>query len=758
MTDSIYTSSSFENNRGGVRLSDHSPPGASASYHYHRTSSSSANTICEKSPSDVFGPEIPQGATQRYLKDCQQNYQLPPPPKFQSDYTFTNQRSAHRACTSIPRNPTGFAESTPPVNFEGAGSVIPTNPAIGDHISAECHLEPATVTPHNDSRPAARNGKTPLKTLNEPSCDVWRSPLDSETISEERDKTTTATGHTKVKTVAEMAAHCQLEGPLTGPLRDNRRSEIARNHPAWLPARQVQAGIMTTQQAIRRTPGIPSRIANDLCDGLQKYAQDVNNMLRQAINEVADYRLDIEYSDKVLCSSKLEASIMLEERNQLKRDFAELQTKHDELENRLARYHMEIENHKNRLREHLAKLDHQKESEDVTKETINQLLGTIKEFVIQPSAQWLHDDHHDNGSPRKVITALNAASIAALEQQENLPPRSSQHAQQRLLSAQNRIQSEHCEVVPSMNNALQPFNHSQNLGQFQAPLLASVPGQNGPPSSYPGVFNNSRCPTDNRTSSSAGWTRNSNYSRFQASKAPGRPYSRSGNACNSFMSGYKQHNGHDTAGSYVNPHNLRARHSTSINNRDFNSQHAFRPNAPEFRPGYSDCMGNDLSNTDTLYNLSYQNEPKPGSRPDYIEGSTAPFNSPTPRSASRGGFGGFEGSSSDYARPSPLIPQTPGFRSNQRYRNTTADHCDVQLQRKHAAGSLGQSYHTANYNQSGCTPVLYGQGGNGPRSASKTTKLGPGILTPKGGFSQDIDCDNERYARAFEGVWGLARS
>lgn len=132
---------------------------------------------------------------------------------------------------------------------------------------------------------------------------------------------------------------------------------------------------MTTQQAIRRTPGIPSKIANDLCDGLQKYAQEVNNMLRQAINEVADIRIDLEYNEKVLCSIKLEASIILEEREQLKRDVADVHHKHEELEDRLARYHVETENHKNLVREYLAKLDSQQSHDEETQnQTISGLL------------------------------------------------------------------------------------------------------------------------------------------------------------------------------------------------------------------------------------------------------------------------------------------------------------------------------------------------------------------------------------------------
>lgn len=519
---------------------------------------------------------------------------------------------------------------------------------------------------------------------------------------------------------------------------------------------------MTTQQAIRRTPGIPSNIANDLCDGLQKYAQEVNNMLRQAINEVSDHQIDLDYNNKVLCSNKLETNIILEERDQLKREIRDLQSKYDELEDRLARYHVENENHKNAVREYLAKIDH-KDDQDNIDEIMRHLLEVrfvailapnwtnvvpqiLKEFMTRPSSRWLHGER-ENGLPTDAVTSLSAASIAALEQQqENRPAKGPRPSEQQLVSARSAMPSEPCE-----NNTLQPFNYQQLADQSQMPVTKFAPAQNGPPSAYPGMFNNSRRPADVRTMSSAGWTRASSVVHAQPSMPPARPYSRAGDPRNPFANGF---DGAGGAGGFGNQYAMHARPGTAMGNRGFHSQStSFRPNAPEFHPGIGGGMSSGFDNIDASYNFGHGHGSDAVSRPDY-NGYNGSFTSPTPRAASRAGFGNFEGPSSGYNRPSPLIPQTAGLGHNQHY-NGTPDSV-IRQKRNYGNGPSGQSHHIANHTHGGFTTGPLDQGCNGARSSSKGANSSTASFGSGAGFDQDGG-DNERYARAFEGVWGLAR-
>ncbi|KAF6840486.1 hypothetical protein CPLU01_01172 [Colletotrichum plurivorum] len=737
MADSSNDSSCSGGDCGGVRLSDHSPS-APASYLYQTTPSSSSNTIrgSHNSPADVFGPELSSRPPQLHVQGRQQNYQLPQPPKLHPDYRFSVQGSSQQA--GPPNAQYTSSSSAGRASFRSGGAVVatPTSRSLIEATSAGRRSGTAEYTPSREFKPSSVNSANTSGTI---SSDTRRAQSALETISEEQGKNLEFYGSVQPKKISGgMSAHCQLEGPLAGPLRDSRRSELARGHPAWVKARQVQAGIMTTQQAIRRTPGIPSNIANDLCDGLQKYAQEVNNMLRQAINEVSDHQIDLDYNNKVLCSNKLETNIILEEREQLKREIRDLQSKYDELEDRLARYHVENENHKNAVREYLAKIDH-KDDQDNIDEIMKRLLEILKEFMTRPSSRWLHGER-ENGLQTNPVTSLSAASIAALEQQENRPPKPPQPSEQQLVSTRPVLPSNSYE-----NNALQPFNYQQSTDQSQMPVANFTPAQNGPSSAYPGMFNNARRPTDSRTMSSAGWTRPSNVVHAQPSMPPVRPFSRAGDPRNGFTNGF---DGAGGAGGFGNQYVMQARPGTAMGNRGFHSQStSFRPNAPEFHPGSFD-------NTDASYNFSYGHASNTGSRRDF-NGYNGSLTSPTPRAASRAGFGNFEGPSSGYNLPSPLLPQTPGFGHNQHYSGTPDS--VIRQKRNHGNTSSGQNYHTANHTQGGFTPGPIDQGRNGARSESNGanggTSFGPGT-----GFSQDDGGDNERYARAFEGVLRFASS
>ncbi|KAK1985200.1 hypothetical protein LZ30DRAFT_810999 [Colletotrichum cereale] len=746
------SSGSGEGHYGGVCLTEHSPLFAATRQPFESTPSSTDGTARDsKSPSDVFAADLSNQISQLHPGD----YQLPQPPKFQqAQFTFSNGRGGSQHFSNA-QNPGSFSAGKASVRSEGTVFATPAGRSVIEPTASGYRSGPLpSITPYREVGPVTPNIKTPVHhtpgSLNNDGRRNQPGP-GLATISEEKNKVTPTTerGQTK-KIVAEMAAHCQIDGPLVGPLRESRRSELARNHPAWIPARQVQAGIMTTQQAIRRTPGIPSKIANDLCEGLQKYAQQVNNVLRQAVNEVADIKIDLEYNDKVLCSSKLEASIITEEREQLKRDIAEYHRKYEDLEDRLARYHVEQENHKNTMLEFLARLDPRNgNDEEAHNQTVSELLQILKDFMNRPSSRWMHGERDNDSS--NAITALSSASIAALEKQ-NHP----EQAHQRPHDAHTSQISESREVMPSANNALQPFNYQQNAEKHSA--LAYVPAQNGPPSSYPGMFGNARRPADNRTMSSAGWTRAPGGGRAQHNIPPPGSYSRSGGTRNGFTGGYDQSNGFDAPGGFGGRFDMMpSRPGTSMGNRGGTNQHtSFRPNAPEFHPGMSDGMDHGFDSVDSSYNLGYGTGPNAGSRRD-LNGGGGPYTSPTPRSASRSTFGNFDGPyCSRYRAPPQVIipPQDPRYSTGSNHMGYNKNEYGMAQQnsRARAPSSSGHSYHTANYpQQGGFSPGHFGQGGNGPSRAVTSP------FAPDHGFNKDEGGENERYARAYEGVWGLAR-
>ncbi|WQF81555.1 hypothetical protein CDEST_06569 [Colletotrichum destructivum] len=765
MADSnTMSSGSGKDPHGGVRLAEHSPQFAATRQPFESTPPSTNGTVRDsKSPSDVFAADLSDQNSQPYTGD----YQLPQPPKLQQAIIASSngQGVSQHVRSSNVQGPGSFSAGKASIRSEGTVFATPVGRSVIEPTAAGHRSGPLpSTTPSREFGLVPPSIKTPSNhTPGSLNTEVRRTQSGPglATISEEKKKAThnTERGQTK-KIIAEMAAHCQIDGPLVGPLRDSRRSELARNHPAWIPARQVQAGIMTTQQAIRRTPGIPSKIANDLCEGLQKYAQQVNDVLRQAVNEVADIKIDLEYNDKVLCSSKLEASIITEEREQLKRDIADIHRKYEDLEDRLARYHVEQENHKNAVLEFLARLDPRNGNDEETQnDTISELLQALRDFMNRPSSRWMHGERDSDSS--KAITVLSSASIAALEKQ-NHPEQAQQQAQKAQKAQQS--QETHAsqaydsrEVMPSASNALQPFKYQQNTEQHSAPAYA--PAQNGLPSSYPGTFGNARRPADNRTMSSAGWTRSSGVARVQHSMAPPGSYSRPGDTRNDFTGEYKQPNSFEDHGSSSGRFDtMPSRPGTSMGNRGGSNQNTlFRPNAPEFHPSMNGGMDHGFDRVDSSYNLSYGPGSNAGSRHSFNGGGGGHFTSPTPRSVSRNNFSNFEGPPpcGRYRGPPEVTfpSQGPPFgigSSQTLYRNEYK--VVNQTNRTHAQNSSGHNYHTGNYPQQGSfSPGSFGQGGSGSsRMVTSPFALGHG-------FNEEEAGDNERYARAFEGVWGLAR-
>ncbi|KAK1674313.1 hypothetical protein BDP55DRAFT_746236 [Colletotrichum godetiae] len=727
-------SASSGSGRGGVCLAEHSPQFAATREPFRNTpSSSSDSTIRDaQSPSDVFAADLSDQNSQPNPK----NYQLPQPPKFQptnlNSARSQDQGNSQNSNRAVSRNPSHFSTGKASFPSERTAFATPTGRSA---------VQPNALGHRSGPLPSATSirdfGITPnIKTpgyhtpgaLNNDTRRLQQVPAPVE------DKTKLKPNPELAKTnqlIAKMATHCQIDGPLAGPLRESRRSELARDHPAWIPARQVQAGIMTTQQAIRRTPGIPANIANDLCDGLQVYSQKVNDILRQAVNEIADIRIDLEYNDEVLCSNKLEASIISEEREQLKRDVAEVHRKYEELEDRLARYHVEQENHKNTVLEFLARLDPRNNEEDEDREqVVTELLQTLKDFMDRPSSRWMHGERENSS---RAIAILSTESIAALEK-ENQP----QPAKRLQQSQDARLArgSESHEMVPTLDNAMQPFHYQQNMVGFP-------PAQNGPPTSFPGMHGPGR-----RSGSSAGWTHASSGAHTQHAGS----YPRTRDIQSGFGGGFQQPNGFAGPSNHRGQFDVPSRPGTAMGHRN-----SFRPNAPEFHPGIYGNTDNSGFHNDPSYNISYGPGSNAGSRHNFNGGSTL-FRSPTPRSAAH--YSNFEGHGGGFSRPSPLVPSDRqdshgsqyGMGSNQMGYNN--DYSMVpQRTRSHGPNSSGNSYHTANIRQQGAfSPGPFGQGGNGP-SHAVTSPLAPG-----NGFGEDEGGDNERYARALEGVWGLARS
>ncbi|KAK1719967.1 hypothetical protein BDP67DRAFT_598796 [Colletotrichum lupini] len=724
--------------RGGVCLAEHSPQFAATREPFRTTPSSSSDSTVRNagSPSDVFAADLSNQNSQLNHK----SYQLPQPPKFQpTNLTSTksqDQESNQKPSRTISQHPPHFSTGKASFPSERTALATPTGrsavqPNTLGHRSGP--LPSSTSIRDFEGTPSAKTpGHHTPGSLNNDTRRIQQHPAPVE----DKTKLKPTSELTKTnKIIAKMATHCHIDGPLAGPLRESRRSELARDHPAWIPARQVQAGIMTTQQAIRRTPGIPANIANDLCDGLQVYSQKVNDILRQAVNEVADIKIDLEYNDKVLCSNKLEASIISEEREQLKRDVAEIHRKYEELEDRLARYHVEQENHKNTVLEFLARLDPRNDEENGDREQIvAELLQTLKDFMDRPSSRWMHGERENSS---KAIAILSTESIAALEKENH--PQSAKRLQQSQ-DARRAPGSESHEMIPTLDNALQPFYHQQNIPGFP-------PAHNAPSTSFPGMYGPGRRSGDNRTISSAGWTRASSGTPTQYTGS----YSQTRDIQNGFSGGYQQPNGFEGPSNHRGRFNMPSRPGTAMGHRG-----SFRPNAPEFHPGMYGNADNSGFHNDTSYNMSYGSGSNAGSRHNFNGGST-PFRSPTTRSA--GHYGNFEGPGGGFPRPPPLVPSGRQISHGSQYGMGSShmgysnDYSMVpQRTRSNGPNSSGNSHHTANIRQQGAfSPGPFGQGGHGP-SHAVTSPLAPG-----NGFSEDEGGDNERYARALEGVWGLAR-
>lgn len=242
MADSSNGSSSSGGDCGGVRLSDHSPS-ATASYLYQTTPSSSASTIrgSNHSPADVFGPDLPSRAPRLHARGHQQDYQLPQPPRFHPGYKFVVPGSSQQAGPPNAQYTSNSSAGRASVHSGGAVVATPTNRSLIETTSAGNRSGNVVSTPSRGFKSDPSNVKTPVPTTSSANIsstinsDTRRAQPGLQTISEEQNKSLESYGSAQPNKIAiGMSAHCQLEGPLAGPLRDSRRSELARGHVSHL--------------------------------------------------------------------------------------------------------------------------------------------------------------------------------------------------------------------------------------------------------------------------------------------------------------------------------------------------------------------------------------------------------------------------------------------------------------------------------------------------------------------------------------------
>ncbi|ROT43490.1 hypothetical protein SODALDRAFT_336816 [Sodiomyces alkalinus F11] len=172
-------------------------------------------------------------------------------------------------------------------------------------------------------------------------------------------------------------AHCQLRGPLIGPLRERRRSELSQKHPVWEQARKFQHGVMTTQQEVRRNPGIPRKLADQLCQTLIASAQDMNNAIRETVDDASELRIQLEDANMAIMSLKIQETASKFDVSEAHKQIKENVSKIEDAENRLAKYHADAEKDRNELREALARLNGANDEEQ-KRELTNALLKMLQ--------------------------------------------------------------------------------------------------------------------------------------------------------------------------------------------------------------------------------------------------------------------------------------------------------------------------------------------------------------------------------------------
>ncbi|KAH6676147.1 hypothetical protein F5X68DRAFT_157743 [Plectosphaerella plurivora] len=259
-------------------------------------------------------------------------------------------------------------------------------------------------------------------------------------------------------------AHCQLNGPLHGPLRERRRSTLSKDHPAWELTRGFLSELNATTQQIRRTPGLPATLSGKICDTLTTHSQLFNNAVREIVDDASEIRIQIEEANQALMTLKVQETAAQHELSQMEKRIQEQIAKVEDTENRLAKYHSDAEKDRNEVREQLAKLNDE-DGTDVKEKIIQDLLQTLQKQLEVRRTIWVE--------PIPMPTEYEVALAAVKEANPGLIPED---------TARNSSPK-----VPPMNpfdaGKYDPARRSTSLG---SPLATRSRGNLGLPG--PGAF------------------------------------------------------------------------------------------------------------------------------------------------------------------------------------------------------------------------------------------------------------------------------
>ncbi|KAM0322978.1 hypothetical protein ACHAQA_009077 [Verticillium albo-atrum] len=210
-------------------------------------------------------------------------------------------------------------------------------------------------------------------------------------------------------------AHCQLRGPLIGPLRERRRAELSTDHPVWVQSRQFQTDLMTMQQAIRRTPGIPSKVANELCRVLINQSQQINNAIRETVDDSSELRIQIDEANVAIMNLKINDTALKVDIALAEKRIEEIKEREEKAENRLARYHADTEQDRNVVRVIFARLTANEDEEEKAK-IMDELITVLKE---QLSASHSIEPEVDDKEPTAIDQAMARFNKAQAEETLN---------------------------------------------------------------------------------------------------------------------------------------------------------------------------------------------------------------------------------------------------------------------------------------------------------------------------------------------------
>lgn len=124
---------------------------------------------------------------------------------------------------------------------------------------------------------------------------------------------------------------------------------------------------MTTQQLVRRTEGIPSSVANEMCHSLVTHAQNINNAIRETVDDASELRIQLEEANMAIMSLKVQETASKYDLSQAHKQIKEKLSKIEDAEDRLAKYHADAEEDRNDLRESLSRFASAKDEKERSK-------------------------------------------------------------------------------------------------------------------------------------------------------------------------------------------------------------------------------------------------------------------------------------------------------------------------------------------------------------------------------------------------------